>query len=177
MSLTSKVKILILKLSPVIKLLLIISSIFAVSFIIRSHPIILITIILIQTINLCLIIWLLLKSSWFAYILFIIFLGGLIVLFIYITRLASNEKFFIYISPTPIAYFTTIVITILLTNKNEEIQIFNQFNNINKIFSSIYSLNVVTLTTTTIIYLLLTLIVVVKVASKYEGPLRNIVYY
>jgi len=165
------------KLSPVIKLLIISSSIFAIFFILRSHPIILITLILIQTINLCLIAWILLKSSWFSYILFIIFLGGLMVLFIYITSLASNEKFFFRANPILLLYIISIIIIILLINKNEEAQIFNQLNNINKIFNSIYSLNVITLTITTIIYLLLTLIVVVKVASKYEGPLRNIVYY
>jgi hypothetical protein len=31
-------------------------------------------------------------------------------------------------------------------------------------------------TTSTIVYLLLTLIVVVKIASKYEGPMRNIIF-
>ncbi|MGL5470365.1 MAG: NADH-quinone oxidoreductase subunit J [Shewanella sp.] len=30
---------------------------------------------------------------WFSYILFLVFLGGVLVLFIYMTSLASNEKF------------------------------------------------------------------------------------
>jgi NADH-ubiquinone oxidoreductase chain 6 len=33
------------------------------------------------------------KRFWFQYILFIVFVGGMLVLFIYLTRLASNECF------------------------------------------------------------------------------------
>jgi hypothetical protein len=32
-------------------------------------------------------------NFWFSYVLFLVFLGGVLVLFIYMTRLASNEKF------------------------------------------------------------------------------------
>ena len=50
------------------------------------------------------------RSFWFSYILFIIIIRGILVLFIYITRLASNEIF----SPSnKILITTSILITIL----------------------------------------------------------------
>nr|QNV11927.1 NADH dehydrogenase subunit 6 [Planorbarius corneus] len=33
-------------------------------------------------------------SSWYSYILFLVYVGGLLVLFIYMCMMSSNEKFF-----------------------------------------------------------------------------------
>ena len=45
---------------------------------------------LIQTILVSIISGLITKTFWFSYILFLVFLGGILVLFIYVTSLASN---------------------------------------------------------------------------------------
>jgi len=75
------------------------SIIYFLSFICSSifstikHPLAMGLILLIQTIFICLLRGLLIKSFWFSYILFLIFIGGILVLFIYVTSLASNEIF------------------------------------------------------------------------------------
>jgi NADH-ubiquinone oxidoreductase chain 6 len=58
-----------------------------------KHPLAVGIILLIQTIITCLIRGLINKRFWFQYILFMEFVGGMLVLFIYVTRLASNEIF------------------------------------------------------------------------------------
>nr|YP_004891575.1 NADH dehydrogenase subunit 6 [Phalera flavescens]AEB71587.1 NADH dehydrogenase subunit 6 [Phalera flavescens] len=49
--------------------------------------------ILMQTLLICLLSGMMIKTYWFSYILFLTFLGGLLVLFIYVSSIASNELF------------------------------------------------------------------------------------
>jgi len=143
----------------------------------RSHPVLLILFILSQTIFICMIAWFKLKIRWFSYILFLIFLGGLIVLFVYITRLASNELIFIRIYSYAQAFIlnlTIISIAILYLNQQPLIYLSNTI--IIKTFNFIYSWNSIGLIILTIIYLLLTLIIVVKISNKFEGPIKNLIF-
>lgn len=124
----------------------------------------------------CLIIWIFIKTRWFSFILFLIFLGGLIVLFVYVIRLASNEKFelnYEEIIVLLLIVITTLTIMILPSFfiKNFEILRFNLFDQTILIFS----FEIIILTILVITYLLFTLIVAVKISSKYEGPLRNFI--
>merc|ERR1739838_23170 len=57
------------------------------------HPLAIGLALLFQTILICCTTGLSNLSFWFSYILFLIFLGGILVLFIYVTSLASNEMF------------------------------------------------------------------------------------
>lgn len=129
-----------------------------------------------QTSIICVIIWILIKTRWFSFILFLIFLGGLIVLFVYVVRLASNEKFELKleeISLLSVIRLTVVVIIIFpaFFQKNINNQITNFFDQTIIIFSN----QIVILVIIVIVYLLFTLIVAVKVSSKYEGPLRNFI--
>jgi len=86
--------------------------------VIRFHPVIILILILIQSTILCLIIWIYLNSSWLSYILFLIFLGGLIVLFMYITRLASNEKFELRLTNLNQAIIVRVLINFIWVTSN-----------------------------------------------------------
>jgi len=138
-----------------------------------SHPIRLIAVILSITLLCCVIVSLITTTSWFSFILFLIFLGGLIVLFIYISRLASNEKFLIDWARA-IKSSIGILVSIIFTVANINYQ-YATNTPVNEIITlnSIYIKNSIAPIIFTIIYLLLTLVVVVKITSKYEGPLRN----
>ena len=136
----------------------------------------LIFIILAQTTTLCLLVWLTTTLNWFCYILFLIFLGGLIVLFVYITRLASNEVFSLNVK-NRLIYTATLLTVATLISEGINSQLKNQsITPTLKRFAGIYSEAIVLPSSTTIIYLLLTLIVVVKVTSKYEGPIRSLIF-
>lgn len=119
--------------------------------------------------------WFMLNTRWFSYILFLIFLGGLIVLFVYTVRLASNEKFSIKIKRvTKIVGSLILITTLYLVNINQHVE---QTQAIGiKNFYRMYSIRMVRITISTILYLLLTLVVVVKITSKFKGPIRNILF-
>ena len=133
--------------------------------------------ILVQTIIVCLIAWLFLKTSWFSFILFLVFLGGLIVLFIYITRLASNEIIKLNLNNMLITLFTTMALVIIIIKYlNHQIDLKIDLLNQTKTFFNIYSFESLTITGLAIIYLLLTLIVVVKISNKFNATIKNLIF-
>ncbi|YP_011102175.1 NADH dehydrogenase subunit 6 (mitochondrion) [Maniola hyperantus] len=154
-----------------------------------NHPISMGLMILMQTLFICLLLGMLINSYWFSYILFLVFLGGLLVLFIYVSSIASNEllnfsflnKFIFF---TPIMIFTFIIIITknnlnwLNFSFNEDMNNFiNTFlftyneNNIN--LFKLYNEQTYLLMIMMIIYLFITLIAVVKITNIFFGPLRS----
>lgn len=146
-------------------------------------------VLLIQTILISIISGIISYTFWFSYIVFLVILGGILVLFIYITRLASNEIFqfsskiilfiFIIITLTSIILIVfpdnQIIISIIKnSNSLEIINSMSFINNenlitLNKIYNSPNNLITILL----INYLLITLIAVVKITSINIGPLRQ----
>nr|YP_009564046.1 NADH dehydrogenase subunit 6 [Puerulus angulatus]QAX91409.1 NADH dehydrogenase subunit 6 [Puerulus angulatus] len=123
-------------------------------------------------------------SFWFSYILFLIFLGGMLVLFIYVASLASNEPFKISITGlfTILSLSSILSILMILMDPffssylaaipNSLLDIKDQTSFISSLTCLIYNFPAAALTLYVILYLLLTLIAVVKVTSVYSGPLR-----
>lgn len=62
-------------------------------FFITSHPLLLVLTLIIQTIPIIITIVYNLENRWLRYILFLIFLGGLLIIFIYLSALVPNEIF------------------------------------------------------------------------------------
>nr|YP_009343067.1 NADH dehydrogenase subunit 6 [Pacifastacus leniusculus]APS87294.1 NADH dehydrogenase subunit 6 [Pacifastacus leniusculus] len=124
-------------------------------------------------------------SFWFSYILFLIFLGGLLVLFIYVSSLASNEIFTPSIYPMIFSMFIMIMALILfffidpmIINSNfkmvpSSIMSSYKLNMVPSLISTIYNSSSMFFTLFLIIYLLLTLFVVVKIINIYSSPLRS----
>jgi len=160
---------------PVTILIIIISLLLRNSFFFVSHPVTLVIIILAQTSILCVSIFLLSFSSWFSLITFLIFIGGLIVLFIYIARLASNEKFSInfkiIIIMAPLFSAIIFINYIILNNQH----FFNETINFKIFIFIIYSNYSINPTILSIIYLLLTLIITVNIIKLYEAPIRSLI--
>lgn len=141
---------------------------------------------LIQTFLICLISGFIVKTFWFSYVLFLIFLGGILVLFIYVTSLASNEifNFSIKLLIICISTFTFIYFIVFLLDKNLIIRTIINIENtsIDEIISilienslilnKLYNFPINLITILLIIYLFLTLIAVVKITNVFEGPLR-----
>lgn len=76
------------------KIIITLIIILSFNFFFIKHPLSIGLILFFQTILSCLICRFYLSSYLFSYILFLIFIGGILILFIYISRIASNEKFF-----------------------------------------------------------------------------------
>nr|YP_009344646.1 NADH dehydrogenase subunit 6 [Pycnarmon lactiferalis]APU51911.1 NADH dehydrogenase subunit 6 [Pycnarmon lactiferalis] len=155
-----------------------------------NHPLSMGLMILIQTMLTCLISSIMLSTYWFSYILFLTFLGGLLVLFIYVTSIASNEIFKISFKMKFMIIFMLMMLLFisymniynlnwmnLNINNLEMKNFFNMFlffNNENKInLSKLYNNQTFLMMMMMIIYLFITLIAVVKITNIFYGPLRS----
>nr|AWB99626.1 NADH dehydrogenase subunit 6 [Anopheles arthuri] len=151
-----------------------------------KHPLSMGLMLLIQTFLTCLITSIYVKTFWFSYVLFLIFLGGMLILFIYVTSLSSNEMFSMSFSLTMISLiifsiFTTLFFIIdkslieqFITNMEME-KLSNMNNLINENILSLnkmYNFPTNLITLLLINYLFLTLLVTVKITKKFYGPLR-----
>nr|ALO77346.1 NADH deshydrogenase subunit 6 [Chirotenon longimanus] len=136
-------------------------------FMFLKHPLSLGLTLLLQTILVALISGLLNSSFWFSYIIFLILVGGLMILFIYMTSVASNEKFKFSFKMSWI-FIVSITFLIILENSPEN-NCSNFILTLNKYFNSNTYLTFLFM----IFYLLFSLIVVMSL-SKHQGPLRKL---
>nr|YP_010046657.1 NADH dehydrogenase subunit 6 [Aedes rubrithorax]QPJ78588.1 NADH dehydrogenase subunit 6 [Aedes rubrithorax] len=150
-----------------------------------KHPLAMGLMLLIQTFLTSLLTGMFVKTFWFSYMLFLIFMGGMLVLFIYVTSLSSNEMFsmsfklsFMAISMMMIfmifSFFLDKSIIENFINNNEMTLFFynslmpENSTELNKMYN--FPTNLITLLL--INYLFLTLLVTVKITKKNYGPLR-----
>ena len=151
-------------------------------FIRLYHPLSLGLSLLLQTILISVTTGIFTYSFWFSYILFIIFLGGILVLFIYVASLASNEFFNFSYSALLVSILIIIFLTLLsmvtdplITSSFKSsisLSSYNSFTSTPYIIRWIYRNTIINLTLFIILYLLLTLLVVVKITNLFKGPLR-----
>lgn len=125
-------------------------------------------------------------SFWLSYILFLVIIGGMLILFTYITRIASNETFTfsnkLILIILVISLISSLIFLVdktflyqifktrdILTNNN----ILNFIKDNDIILNKIYNKprNIISLIL--INYLFLTLIIVVKITNVNYGPLRQ----
>lgn len=149
-------------------------------FLITKHPLILGLILIIQTVLISLFIGLISQTFWFSYILFLIIIGGILILFIYTISFIFNK---IFVQKFNIkTYLIIIIIFILLLFINKSIFLNNFELNLNinnhSIQESIYNLiklynfPINLLNLIIINYLFFLLIVVVKITNFFYGPIR-----
>lgn len=188
LSLISKINIFFIKLFSDIAQLIISYLLFilTLNFSQLKHPLRIGILLLIQTFIIAILTGLITKTFWFSYILFLIFIGGILILFIYVSSLASNETFkfsqnlLIFIILILLILLILIIIydkinfNIILNNleiKQFKIFLFNNENtiNLNKLYN--YPSNLITIIL--INYLFLTLIAAVKITNIFKGPLRQ----
>nr|APX39704.1 NADH dehydrogenase subunit 6 [Cryptocephalus androgyne] len=148
-----------------------------------NHPLSLGMILLFQTLVVALLTGLMSLNFWSSYIIFLIVIGGMLILFIYMTSIASNEKFkfsiklLIYLASsfTSLSLITYFSDMFLMSYKLKMIETFPMKEYINTQFflnkyinfphNMIYLMMV--------IYLLITLIAIVKISVTIKGTLRK----
>nr|YP_009729792.1 NADH dehydrogenase subunit 6 [Leptalina unicolor]QHW07582.1 NADH dehydrogenase subunit 6 [Leptalina unicolor] len=155
-----------------------------------KHPLSMGLMILMQTLLTCLISGIIINTYWFSYILFLIFLGGLLVLFIYVSSIASNELFNISMKNKFLIIFSFLLILMtsminmknlnwlnLYINSNEMNNLFSYFlfmnneNNIN--LTKLYNEQNYMMMLLMIMYLFIALLAIVKITNIFYGPLRS----
>nr|AQP27254.1 NADH dehydrogenase subunit 6 [Microcerotermes crassus] len=142
-----------------------------------KHPLAMGLMLLIQTTMVCLISGTMYKSFWFSYILFMIMIGGMLVLFMYMTSLASNEMF----SPSNKMLMATLLtlpalLYMMPTVTNNKEMCSHDMMAENETLTTttvMYNQTMGIMTTLLVLYMLLTLIVVVNIINVHKGPLRH----
>nr|AML25546.1 NADH dehydrogenase subunit 6 [Staphylinidae sp. BMNH 1274704] len=161
--------------------LLIMNFLFSIVFCLMNHPLSLGLTLLIQTIIISLITGIMSINFWFSYILFLIMVGGMLILFIYMTSIASNELFKFSSKTLLFLIFMLMImmmIMFMLININQLSYFnFNSFmlSNLTVNFSLNKFINYPSnfIMFMMISYLLITLIAVVKIVNINSGPLRQ----
>nr|YP_009468950.1 NADH dehydrogenase subunit 6 [Changeondelphax velitchkovskyi]AVC55491.1 NADH dehydrogenase subunit 6 [Changeondelphax velitchkovskyi] len=145
-----------------------------------NHPISLGTMLMIQSMTTGLFTILLTKNSWYSMILFITFSSGLMIMFMYMSSISSNEKFkwsmkiFIMLLILMIILFVTKMDTIFLfKNKWMEKKIFFQENEEKKTILKILTTKKVYLLISVTTLILLVLMSISNLINSFEGPLKK----
>uniref|UniRef100_A0AB38ZGH2 NADH-ubiquinone oxidoreductase chain 6 n=1 Tax=Hexarthrius vitalisi TaxID=617888 RepID=A0AB38ZGH2_9SCAR len=145
-----------------------------------NHPLSLGLILLIHSILIALISGWMNLTFWYSYIMLLIMIGGMLVLFMYMTNVASNEKFK-FSSSMAIFMVLSLLLFIMSLTLTDQWLI-----NIKMIISEmpmspdpLSSLNkylnfpAIFISAALIIYLLMTMIIVIKIINIKHGPLRH----
>nr|QRV62373.1 NADH dehydrogenase subunit 6 [Boreonectes macedonicus] len=157
------------------------------TFMFLNHPMSMGLVLMIQTISIAMITGFYSLSFWFSYMLFLIMVGGMLILFMYMTSLASNEKFKFSKNLTfsllitssmmmMLIFMNENILSMMITNSNlmELINSNMMFKNENlNSLNMMYNQPNFTITILMINYLFLTLIAVVKITQSNQGPLRQ----
>nr|UFR82991.1 NADH dehydrogenase subunit 6 [Xylotrupes beckeri intermedius] len=162
-------------------LLMILSFINSITLICLTHPMSMGGILLIQTIVVTLTIGFFHTNFWYSYILFLIMVSGMLVLFAYMTSVASNEKFI------PSIKIFLMIMSIITLSIFMMMMMDPYYSNMNNVFletmtnNPTYNISMtkyfnypnMSMMFLLIIYLLITLIAVVKITKIKMGPLRQ----
>lgn len=159
----------------ILNTIIIIIFIINIIFLFIFHPLAIIFVLILQTILISITIYTITQFPWFSYTLILVFLGGILILFTYISNIASNEIFkpnLKMLFPLVIAPILTILITKPKQNISAESKLLpqDQFSNLT-IFKP-FSDAIIPITLLIASYIILTLLTVVKIRKINQGPLR-----
>nr|ALO71074.1 NADH deshydrogenase subunit 6 [Pselaphinae sp. 7 EF-2015] len=149
---------------------------FSILFLFLNHPLSMGLMLFIQTILTSLIIGMLINNFWFSYILFLIFINGMLILFMYMINTASNEM--LKISKSLILMIMILVSLLFMNWMIMDHMIFNitnlNHNNINFYFYKYFSYPNNMFIMFIMFYLFITLMVSLKIINIKYGPIRKI---
>nr|ACI95022.1 NADH dehydrogenase subunit 6 [Sivaloka damnosus] len=144
-----------------------------------NHPISMGTMLMTQTILISVNLSMNKMNSWFSYILFLTIIGGMMVMFMYMASIASNEKF----KQTPkIMIIIVIWLIMMIIMKDKPMEILEKtYSNKNlltemefiKTTSKFFNLYKMDLTIIMMMILLLTMISVTNISNTFEGPFKK----
>nr|UGY85186.1 NADH dehydrogenase subunit 6 [Pseudoglomeris magnifica] len=155
-----------------------ISMMLSLLFMQMNYPMALGLILLIQTVVISTVTGMMSQFFWFSYTLFLVFLGGMLILFIYVTSLVSNET--ISMSTMMIMINFIMFLLLMLMNSSwlnminlESLNFLMMNNELPLLLIKIYNQPSGIITIMLAMYLFITLIAVVKITSISKGPLRQ----
>nr|ACA61256.1 NADH dehydrogenase subunit 6 [Gastrimargus marmoratus] len=167
-------------------LLLSVSITLSIIFLFLNHPLSMGLILFLQAISMCLISGYMSLSFWFSYVLLLIYLGGMLVLFMYMASIASNEMFKIKFNKIILIIYFMIMLSAMMymtdkmmfTEMIKNTETMNMKHSINFKEMSIslmklYNNPTIIITIMMMIYLFIALLAVVKITNINQGPMRK----
>nr|UGS80370.1 NADH dehydrogenase subunit 6 [Kilauella sp. KispEL] len=163
------------------------SILLSILFFYFNNPLSLGLILILQTIFLSIFLGSMTKSLWFLYLLILVYIGGMLVLFIYVTSIFPNEKFLfnqkswiLLLSMTALLFIMIFVYTQFFFFSLNFSDFQNEFSfsdhswmlATTKMFCSKTNLTLIFLVN----YLFYCMIVVIKITKFLNGPLRQMNY-
>ncbi|YP_009919186.1 NADH dehydrogenase subunit 6 (mitochondrion) [Rhodnius prolixus] len=162
-------------------MLMMTSMITSMMFSTTKHPLSMGLTLIIQTILVSMITGLIINMFWFSYILLISMLSGMLVLFIYMTSVASNEKFQTSVSMssiTAMALMSSIILLFIV----DQLKTKSMWSTMKKDMMSneqmmsllkLFSMHNMWITIMLVSYLFISMITVSYVVNVHDGPLRT----
>nr|QDI93333.1 NADH dehydrogenase subunit 6 [Roburocoris exiguus] len=153
-------------------------------FFFMNHPMSMGLILIIQTVIMGIISGMLMKTFWMSYILLITMLSGMLVLFVYMSSVASNEKFKNKTSLW-VMFTASSIMSMLFLLLNNKMIIKNNYSGVemlclktNEMFqmNKMFNLENSMITIMLVLYLLFTMIVSTHLVNISEGPMRMKIY-
>nr|UPL65711.1 NADH dehydrogenase subunit 6 [Dalader distanti] len=139
-----------------------------------NHPISMGIIIMANTLIVSMTIGMMMESFWFSYIIMITMMSGMLVLFIYMASVASNEKFKLSVKLIISSTMMILIMMIIMQIKFDDMQM----TEVKVLSPELMSLNIMFnckfkyITMLMVMYLLFTMITVSYIVNVSEGPLR-----
>nr|YP_010963611.1 NADH dehydrogenase subunit 6 [Nondenticentrus paramelanicus]WKZ08094.1 NADH dehydrogenase subunit 6 [Nondenticentrus paramelanicus] len=113
------------------------------------------------------------SSSWIPMITFLTMIGGLMIIFMYMSSITSNEKFKLNMKMSlPLILTMMIMDETMLNWYSQELHMIQNKMNSMMSMNKMYSKSMM-MTTMMVMYLFLTMITVNKIIKLFEGPLRS----
>nr|YP_010561799.1 NADH dehydrogenase subunit 6 [Ammothea clausi]UYX57746.1 NADH dehydrogenase subunit 6 [Ammothea clausi] len=144
-----------------------------------NNPLFMVIMILMETLLISLMINYINLSFWMSYILILIFLGGMLVIFIYIASLTDNTNFFTKMNMMSFITFLMLIFYMMYMNYNN-LNLNNYYNNkfnfmMNQPLTSMSTLynNMMYSTIIMAVYLMITLFIIVKLCNSNKNPLKK----
>nr|YP_010580876.1 NADH dehydrogenase subunit 6 [Pyrops lathburii]UAT98614.1 NADH dehydrogenase subunit 6 [Pyrops lathburii]UZT27061.1 NADH dehydrogenase subunit 6 [Pyrops lathburii] len=146
-----------------------------------KHPLSMGSMLMFQTMMLCLNQSTISKTPWYMYILFLTTVGGLMIMFMYMASIASNEKFKMSIKMV-IMWMMMNMMAMMMTNidlsmecmyKMTEMKMQTTEMSEEKSTSKFFMMNKMNITMTMMMILIMTMVSVTNISSTFEGPLKK----
>nr|AVJ52601.1 NADH dehydrogenase subunit 6 [Urolabida menghaiensis] len=139
-----------------------------------KHPLSMSMILILQTLTIAMITGLMMSTFLTSYIILIVMISGMLVLFIYMSSIASNEKFKSNMKMVMIMLFLIPVTSIIDIDNNT---LFNSMTPLEPLITmKMFNKPIMVLTMMIIIYLFISMIAVSNITNISKGPLRMKIY-
>nr|UPL65413.1 NADH dehydrogenase subunit 6 [Dinomachus sikhimensis] len=141
-----------------------------------NHPLSMGITVLMQAMTVAMITGMLMETYWFSYIIVLIMLSGMLVLFMYMASIASNEKFKtpMKIIMMSMVYMTTSSIMLMMENNQEcMMSIISMMEKNNLTMMLLFNKKFMMITVLMVMYLLMTMVIISYIVNIQEGPLRT----